>query len=57
MNVVSMNFENNERRDEFFAQMETALRPTLLHDGVWTADYRRLRIVAIARPDRDGTTV
>lgn len=37
-----------DRRDEFLSSVEQALRATLYRDGVWTADYRRLRIVAVA---------
>jgi hypothetical protein len=33
-------------RDAFLARVEAELRPTLYHDGVWHADYRRLRVVA-----------
>jgi trans-aconitate methyltransferase len=36
-----------ERREEFLRAVETAARPALFHDGQWTADYRRLRIVAV----------
>ncbi len=32
------------------ADVEERLRPTLLHDGAWVADYRRLRIVAHKSP-------
>jgi trans-aconitate 2-methyltransferase len=35
-----------DRREEFLARVEADLRPTLYHDGVWHADYRRLRVVA-----------
>jgi trans-aconitate 2-methyltransferase len=34
-------------RDDFFARVEQLLRPTLFRDGAWTADYRRLRLVAV----------
>jgi hypothetical protein len=34
-------------RDGFLADVESALRPTLWHDGAWWADYRRLRIQAV----------
>ncbi len=33
-------------REDFLARVEANLRPTLYHDGVWHADYRRLRVVA-----------
>jgi trans-aconitate methyltransferase len=35
-----------ERRDDFFRAVEDAARPTLCRDGAWSADYRRLRVVA-----------
>ena len=35
------------RREEFLRAVETAARPTLYRDGTWTADYRRLRVVAV----------
>lgn len=38
---------NDAERDAFFARVEQILRPTLVRDGVWTADYRRLRVVAV----------
>jgi trans-aconitate methyltransferase len=34
------------RREEFLGAVEDAARPTLFRDGGWTADYRRLRVVA-----------
>jgi hypothetical protein len=36
-----------ERRPEFLRAVEEAARPTLCRDGTWTADYRRLRVVAV----------
>lgn len=33
-------------QDAVLADTETALMPTLWHEGAWQADYRRLRIVA-----------
>ncbi len=41
---------NEAERDAFFARIEQILRPTLFRDGAWTADYRRLRIVAVKAP-------
>jgi trans-aconitate methyltransferase len=35
-----------EQREAFLSLVEAEARPTLLRDGVWYADYRRLRIVA-----------
>jgi trans-aconitate methyltransferase len=37
-----------EKRTECLAALETELRPVLYRDGQWQADYRRLRIVALA---------
>jgi trans-aconitate methyltransferase len=36
-----------EKRGEIVNRVEDELRPQLYRDGVWHADYRRLRIVAI----------
>jgi trans-aconitate methyltransferase len=36
-----------ERRDSFMADLEQRLRPLLYQNGQWTADYRRLRILAL----------
>jgi len=33
-------------RQAFFAEVEEELRPQLFFDGIWHADYRRLRVVA-----------
>lgn len=38
-----------ERREDFYQATEDATRPTLLRDGAWFADYRRLRVVARRR--------
>ncbi|HTI49437.1 MAG TPA: methyltransferase domain-containing protein [Planctomycetaceae bacterium] len=35
-----------EKKEAFLAALENELRPALYRDGVWLADYRRLRIVA-----------
>jgi hypothetical protein len=35
-----------DRREEFFRKVENELRPIQHRDGVWFADYRRLRVVA-----------
>jgi len=35
------------QREQALAEVVEVLRPSLYRDGVWTADYRRLRIVAI----------
>lgn len=36
-----------QRREQFLARAEELLRPGLFHQGIWRADYRRLRIVAV----------
>ena len=36
-----------ERRKEFFLLTEKFAAPALLHNGVWTIDYKRLRLVAV----------
>ena len=35
------------QRDELMSRIETLARPTLYRDGVWTADYKRLRMIAV----------
>jgi trans-aconitate 2-methyltransferase len=35
------------RREEFLRAAEEAARPALFRAGAWTADYRRLRVVAV----------
>jgi len=35
-----------ERADDIVHQLVERLRPALYRDGVWTVDYRRLRVVA-----------
>src|SRR5262249_33795033 len=39
------------KQEEFLRAVEEAARPVLYRDGSWVADYRRLRVVAIASPD------
>ena len=36
-----------EQRKEFFGLVDQFARPTLFHNGVWTLDYKRLRLVAV----------
>jgi len=36
-----------ERADDIVNQLVEHLRPALYRDGIWTVDYRRLRVVAI----------
>jgi trans-aconitate 2-methyltransferase len=35
-----------DQRETFVCRVETLARPALFHDGVWSADYRRLRMIA-----------
>lgn len=35
------------QRKEFFGMVEQLAAPALFHNGVWTIDYRRLRLVAV----------
>lgn len=39
--------ESIEQQNHVFARVEQLLQPVLYRDGVWNADYQRLRIVAI----------
>jgi trans-aconitate methyltransferase len=41
-----------DRRGLFFQRVEEQLRPTLYREGIWSADYRRLRVVA--RPNTNS---
>jgi len=36
-----------ERRKEFFSLVDKFAAPALLHNGTWTIDYKRLRMVAV----------
>ena len=36
-----------DQRDELMGHIETLARPALFHDGVWTVDYKRLRMIAV----------
>ena len=38
---------DSEKREIFFRDIESVLRPGLFRDGQWWADYRRLRLVAV----------
>lgn len=35
------------QRDELMSRIETLARPTLYRDGIWTVDYKRLRMIAV----------
>jgi trans-aconitate 2-methyltransferase len=41
-----LNIVPEEQRSEFLLRVEERLRPQLYRDGMWLADYRRLRVVA-----------
>ena len=36
----------DELRERVVSEVESRLRPVMFHDGLWTADYRRLRVTA-----------
>jgi trans-aconitate methyltransferase len=36
-----------EQREELMQRIEVLVRPALLHDGQWTVDYKRLRMIAV----------
>jgi trans-aconitate methyltransferase len=36
-----------QREEEFLRTVDEAARPTLFRNGIWQADYRRLRVVAV----------
>ncbi len=36
-----------ERADDIVRQLVDHLRPTLYRDGIWTVDYRRLRVQCV----------
>jgi len=36
-----------ERADDIVRQLVDHLRPSLYHDGIWTVDYRRLRVQCV----------
>lgn len=39
--------ESIEQQNHVFDRVEQLLRPVLYRDGIWTADYHRIRVVAI----------
>jgi len=45
-----LNRLDKKQRAEVVADVEETLKPALYRDGVWMADYRRLRVVAV-KPD------
>ncbi len=40
---------SQEEKTQAIQEIKEMLRPLLYHDGIWTADYRRLRIIAYKR--------
>ena len=40
-----------ERASGIVGQLVDRLRPAFFRDGVWTVDYRRLRVVAVRKPE------
>ncbi|MFC5558485.1 class I SAM-dependent methyltransferase [Ureibacillus thermophilus] len=38
---------NEQLKHEIIANVETALKPSLFENGVWVADYKRIRVVGI----------
>jgi hypothetical protein len=43
----ALNAVSAKQKRELIARWEASARPKLFHDGVWTADYKRLRMVAL----------
>ena len=41
-----------EQREELMQRIEVITRPTLFHDGQWTVDYKRLRMIAVKAVDQ-----
>ena len=39
-----------EQREELMRRIEDLARPSLFCDGVWTVDYKRLRMIAVKQP-------
>jgi trans-aconitate 2-methyltransferase len=48
---------SSDRADEIIHQLVEHLRPALYRDGVWTVDYRRLRVVALRKCRDTGSEV
>lgn len=45
--MFASNVLRPEQRDELMRRIEDLARPALFHDGVWTVDYKRLRMIAV----------
>jgi hypothetical protein len=44
-----------DQAQEKIRELADRLRPQLYRDGVWTLDYRRLRVVALTRNEKPET--
>lgn len=47
--MFASNVLRPEQREELMQRIEVIARPTLFHDGQWTVDYKRLRMIAVKR--------
>jgi trans-aconitate methyltransferase len=45
--MFASNVLRPEQRDELMQRIEAITRPGLFHDGQWTVDYKRLRMIAV----------
>ena len=41
-----------EQREELMLRIEAIARPALFHDGQWTVEYKRLRMIAVKQKNR-----
>ncbi len=48
--MFASNVLRPEQREELMRRIEDLARPALFHDGVWTVDYKRLRMIAVKQP-------
>ena len=45
--MFASNVLRPQQREELMQRIEAITRPTLFHDGQWTVDYKRLRMIAV----------
>jgi trans-aconitate methyltransferase len=45
--MFASNVLSTDQREELMRRIETLARPALFRDGVWTVDYKRLRMIAV----------
>jgi trans-aconitate methyltransferase len=45
--MFASNVLRPEQREELMSRIEATARPVLFHDGQWTVDYKRLRMIAV----------